>query len=45
MPSTPASVQQADTISPLTFGAIGDAYGFCFEFASADFVREHNNLR
>ncbi|MEK6233973.1 MAG: ADP-ribosylglycohydrolase family protein [Planctomycetales bacterium] len=30
--------------APLTFGAIGDAYGFCFEFADAEFVRRHNDL-
>ncbi len=31
--------------SPLAFGAIGDAYGYCFEFAAADHVQRHNNLR
>ena len=29
---------------PLTFGAIGDSYGFCFEFAEADFVARNNDL-
>ena len=31
--------------SPLTFGAIGDAYGFCFEFADEKFVHQHNDLQ
>ncbi len=31
--------------SPLSYGAIGDAYGFCFEFASAEFVRYNNDLK
>lgn len=31
--------------APLTFGAIGDAYGFCFEFANEEFVQQHNDLR
>lgn len=30
--------------SPLAFGAIGDAYGFCFEFAKPAFVAKYNNL-
>ncbi|TVR33643.1 MAG: hypothetical protein EA390_03785 [Balneolaceae bacterium] len=30
--------------SPLAFGAIGDAYGFYFEFAEAKFVDKHNDL-
>ena len=31
--------------SPLVYGAIGDAYGFGFEFAPADFVATHNQLK
>jgi ADP-ribosyl-[dinitrogen reductase] hydrolase len=31
-------------LSPLAFGAIGDAYGFCFEFAEAGFVGQNNDL-
>lgn len=31
--------------SPLVYGAIGDAYGFGLEFAAADFVAAHNDLR
>lgn len=29
---------------PLAYGAIGDAYGFCFEFAPDEFVRKNNDL-
>jgi ADP-ribosylglycohydrolase len=42
---TPSSLQRSETVAPLTFGAIGDAYGFCFEFASPDFVLAHNTLQ
>lgn len=35
---------QSEAPSPLTYGGIGDAYGFCFEFTSAEFVAAHNNL-
>ncbi len=31
--------------SPLVHGAIGDAYGFCFEFAPPEHVAAHNHLR
>jgi len=31
--------------SPLVYCAIGDSYGFSFEFASADFVETNNDLR
>ena len=34
----------ADQPSPLAFGAIGDSYGFCFEFAEPEFVARHNDL-
>ena len=29
----------------LTLGAIGDSYGFCFEFADPKFVAQHNDLK
>ncbi|MDB2686814.1 ADP-ribosylglycohydrolase family protein [Mariniblastus sp.] len=31
-------------VSPLAFGAIGDAYGFCFEFAEAAHIHANNCL-
>jgi ADP-ribosyl-[dinitrogen reductase] hydrolase len=37
--------QISGTASPLALGAVGDAYGFCFEFAPDEFVKEKNNLR
>jgi ADP-ribosyl-[dinitrogen reductase] hydrolase len=44
MTANPASLQQTNTLAPLTFGALGDAYGFGFEFTKAEFVRAHNTL-
>jgi len=32
------------TASPLAFGAIGDAYGFCFEFADEKHIQQNNCL-
>lgn len=37
-------LNKLNTVSPIAFGAIGDAYGFCFEFASQEFVLTNNNL-
>ena len=39
-----AQLANSSDPSPLLFGAIGDAYGFCFEFASAEFVAANNDL-
>ncbi len=38
-------IQSKKELHPLAFGAIGDAYGFCFEYASEAFVQESNVLR
>ena len=32
------------SVSPLAFGAIGDAYGFCFEFADPTHIQANNSL-
>ena len=37
-------LNQNTSPAPLTFGAIGDAYGFCFEFAKPNFVNSYNDL-
>jgi ADP-ribosyl-[dinitrogen reductase] hydrolase len=34
----------SNSIAPVTSGAIGDAYGFCFEFATPDHVSKYNRL-
>lgn len=37
-------LQNSHAPAPLTFGGLGDAYGFCFEFTSAEFVQANNDL-
>ena len=39
-----AAMTTFQTPSMLTLGAIGDSYGFCFEFAEPEFVAQHNDL-
>lgn len=38
-------IQATDIKSPLLFGALGDAYGFCFEFAKPEIIAQHNILK
>lgn len=38
------SIQSTKDVCPLSFGAIGDAYGFTFEFADPEFVNRYNDL-
>jgi ADP-ribosylglycohydrolase len=38
------SIDQEQTNGPLSTGAIGDAYGYVFEFADSEFISEFNDL-
>ena len=44
MTSNYSDIQNPAGPAPLTYGAIGDSYGFCFEFVSKEFIQANNDL-